>query len=416
MIQLSFSQAGIAGNARFILVCLPDNCQDKFSAGNTWQSTLTGIASHSNLKEKYRLDATKLPKSLRKAVILVGGEGTRLRPLTNGIPKPMLPVLNRPFLEHTIHYLRKYGITEIVLALSYLPDAIKDYFGDGQSFGVRLHYTVEDSPLGTAGAVKNAGQYLDSTFAVLNGDIFTDLDMAAMFAFHREREARATIALTWVDNPCAFGVVEADGNGKIQRFIEKPELDKVTTNWINAGVYLLEPEVMEKVPSNTHYMFERGLFPHLVELGENMCGYQFRGQWLDMGTAEKYLCLNCGLLLSDDKPALIGAPGESGLYGAEDAVIDPSAQINGPVVVASRSRIGQRVRLNGPVVIGTDCTIGDDAVLEEAVLWNGVTIGEGAVLRKCVVGNDTEIQPRERVIDRVVPPRCTDSTQERRQK
>jgi len=356
-----------------------------------------------------------LLKSLRTAVILVGGEGTRLRPLTNGIPKPMLPVLNHPFLEHTIHYLAKYGITEIILALSYLPEAIKDYFGDGRPFGVRLHYTIEDSPLGTAGAVKNAEQYLDSTFAVLNGDIFTDLDMAAMFAFHRKKKASSTIALTWVDNPCAFGVVETDRNGKIQRFVEKPEPDRVTTNWINAGVYLLEPEVLEQVPPNTHYMFERGLFPHLVELGENMCGYQFRGQWLDMGTVEKYLCLNCDLLLSDDRPAFIGTPGEGGLYGAEDAVIDPSARINGPAVVASRSRIGQRVRLKGPVVIGTDCTIGDGSVLEEAVLWNGVTIGEGAVLRRCVIGNDNEVQPGERVIDRVVPPRCTDSTQERSQ-
>ncbi len=351
-----------------------------------------------------------MQKPLRKAVILVGGEGTRLRPLTNGMPKPMLPVLNRPFLEHTINYLAKYGITEIILALSYLPDAIKDYFGDGRLFGVRLHYTIEDSPLGTAGAVKNTEQYLDSTFAVLNGDIFTDLDMAAMLAFHREKKATATIALTWVDNPCAFGVVETTEDGKVQRFIEKPAPDEVTTNWINAGVYLLEPEVLEQVPAKTHYMFERGLFPHLHELGRNLCGYQFRGRWLDMGTPEKYLYLNCDLLLSDDKPAFIGTPGENGLYCAEDAAIDPSAQISGPAVVASGSHIGQQVRLKGPVVIGTDCSIGDGAILEDAVLWHGVTIGKGAVLRKCVVGNDTEIQPRERVIDRVVPPHCTDST------
>ena len=204
--------------------------------------------------------------------------------------------------------------------------------------------------------------------------------------------------------------METTKNGKVQRFIEKPAPDKVTTNWINAGVYLLEPEVLEQVPANTHYMFERGLFPHLLELGKNICGYQFRGRWLDMGTSEKYLFLNCDLLLSDDKPDFIGMSGENEVYCADDATIDPSAQINGPVVVASRSCIGRQVRLRGPVVIGTDCTIGDGAVLEEAVLWHGVTIGEGAVLRKCVIGNDTEVQPQERVIDRVVPPRCTDST------
>jgi len=153
-------------------------------------------------------------------------------------------------------------------------------------------------------------------------------------------------------------------------------------------------------------MFERGLFPRLLELGETMCGYQFRGRWLDMGTWEKYLCLNCDLLLSGDKPAVIGYPRENGLYCAEDAVIDSSVRINGPTVVASGSRIGHGVHLRGPVVIGPDCTIGAGVVLEEVVLWSGVTIGEGAVLRKCIVGNNTEIQPRERVIDCVLHPSC----------
>jgi len=358
------------------------------------------------------LDLAELQKQLQKAVILVGGEGTRLRPLTNGIPKPMLPVLNHPFLEHTIHYLNKYGITEIILALSYLPDVIKEHFGDGRRLGVRLHYALEDSPLGTAGAVKNAEEYLDSTFVVLNGDIFTGLDIADMFAFHRKTKAKATIALTWVDNPSAFGVVEADNNHRIRRFVEKPAPGEATTNWINAGVYILEPEVLQQVPENAHYMFERGLFPRLLELGETMCGYQFRGQWLDMGTPEKYLGLNCDLLLSNDKPAFIGSPGENGLYCAGDVVIHPSVQIKGPVVIASRSRIGPRVRIKGPVVIGSDCTIGDGAVLEMAVLWHGVTIGEGSVLKKCVVGNNTKIQPQERIIERIIPAHCKEDSDE----
>ncbi len=368
--------------------------------------TLTGVLSHSNLigNPAPVLTEVQKQKTLRKAVILAGGEGTRLRPLTNGIPKPMLPVLNHPFLEHTIRYLTKYGITEVILALSYLPDIITDYFGDGRRLGVQMHYTLEDSPLGTAGAVKNAGEYLGSTFLVLNGDIYTDLDIAAMFDFHRKRKAKATIALTWVDNPCAFGVVETDRSRRVKRFIEKPAPAEVTTNWINAGVYILEPEVLQQVPDNTHYMFERGLFPRLLELGETMCGYQFRGQWLDMGTPEKYLCLNCDLLLSDKRPGFIGHPGENGLYCAKNAVIDASARIDGPAVIASRSRIGPRVYIRGPVVIGPDCTIGAGAVLDATVLWRGVTIGEGAVLKKCVIGNDTEIQPRERVIDRVIPP------------
>ena len=353
-----------------------------------------------------------MQKQLQKAVILVGGEGTRLRPLTNGIPKPMLPVLNHPFLEHTIYYLSKHGITEIVLALSYLPEVIKKHFGDGQRLGVQLHYVLEDSPLGTAGAVKNAEKYLDSTFVVLNGDIFTGLDIAAMFDFHVKTKAKATIALTWVDNPCAFGVVETDSNHRIQRFVEKPLPDEANTNWINAGVYILEPEVLEQVPEKVHYMFERGLFPHLLELGETMCGYQFRGQWLDMGTPEKYLGLNCDLLLADDKPAFIGRPGEKGLYCAGDAIIHPSAQIDGPVVIAGRSRIGPRVRIKGPVVLGPDCAIGHGAVLEMAVLWQGVTIGEGSVLKKCVIGNGAKIQPKERIIGRVIPPSYKEDSDE----
>lgn len=241
-----------------------------------------------------------------KAVILVGGEGTRLRPLTYGMPKAMVPVLNRPFLEHTIAYLKNYKVKNIILALSYLPEVVQNYFGDGSNSGVQLNYAVEDNPLGTAGAVKNAERYLSSTFVVLNGDVFIGLDIADMLAFHRSKGAKATIALTWVDNPCAFGVVETDSNGRVRRFIEKPSPARVTTNWINAGIYLLEPEVLEHVPTNAHYTFERGLFPLLLELGEPVYGYPFSGYWLDMGTPGKYLRLNCDLLLSKAKaPSLM---------------------------------------------------------------------------------------------------------------
>jgi mannose-1-phosphate guanylyltransferase len=353
-----------------------------------------------------------LQKALQKAVILVGGEGTRLRPLTNGTPKPMLPVLNHPFLEHTIHYLRKHGIVEIVLALSYMPEVIKEHFGDGRRWGVRMRYTLEDSPLGTAGAVKNAEEYLDSTFVVLNGDIFTSLDIANMFAFHRKKEAKATIALTWVDNPYAFGVVETDNSHRIQRFVEKPAPHEAITNWINAGVYILEPEVLHQVPQNSYYMFERGLFPRLLELGATMCGYQFWGQWLDMGTAEKYLDLNCDLLLSADKPPFIGSPVQNEIYCAGDAIIHPSAQIEGPVVVAGRSRIGPGVRIKGPVVLGSDCDIADGAVLEMAVLWHNVTVKEGSVLKKCVVGNGAIIESGEQIIGRVISPHCKEDNDE----
>lgn len=340
-------------------------------------------------------------KTPLKAIILVGGEGTRLRPLTYGIPKPMVPVLNRPFLEHTIAYLKRGGVENIILALSYFPKVIQDYFGDGSNLGVQLTYSVENSPLGTAGAVKNAERYLDSIFIVLNGDVFTDLDVAAMVAFHRDKGAKATIALTWVDNPYAFGMVETDIDGRVQLFLEKPSPDQVITNWVNAGIYILEPEVMEHVPANSHYMFEKELFPLLLKLDEPVYGYPFNGYWLDMGTPEKYLCLNCDLLLSKTRSVLIGDLSSDEVYCDKNTIVHPSAKITGPAIIGSRCRIAPKVHITGPVIIGPDCYIEDGVSIERAVLWRGVNIGAGAVLKQCVIGNNTKIENNERVINHV---------------
>ncbi len=342
------------------------------------------------------------PSTSLKAVILVGGEGARLQPLTYHMPKPMVPVLNRPFVEHTIAYLRKYGIENIILAMSYLPEVIQNYFGDGSSLGVRLTYAMENNPLGTAGAVKNAERHLGSTFVVLNGDIFTDLNLADIFVFHRHKGAKATIALTWVDNPCAFGVVETDSDGRVRRFVEKPGSDQVTTNWINAGIYILEPEVLEHVPTNSHYMFEKGLFPLLLELGEPVYGYPLSGYWLDMGTPEKYLRLNCDLLLSEARSPLIRGLSRDEVCYDKDVIIHPSAKIVGPAAIGSKCRIGQRAYIKGPVVIGPDCYVGEGASIERAVLWRGVNIGAGARLKQCVVGSNTKIEDNDQVINRVV--------------
>ncbi len=336
------------------------------------------------------------------AVILVGGEGTRLRPLTNSVPKSMVPVLNQPFLEHTIAYLKEYGIGHIILTLSYHPEIIQNYFKDGRHLKTRLTYCIEDSPLGTAGAVKNTEQYLDNAFFVLNGDIFTDLDLSGMLSFHRRQKAKVTIALTWVDNPCAFGVVETGTDGKIQRFIEKPSPDRVTTNWINAGVYIIEPEVLKHVPAGSHYMFENGLFPLLLKLNEPVYGYQFKGYWLDMGTPEKYLCLNCDLLLSKAKSNLINNLDKDKIISGQEAIVHPSAKITGPAIISSKCWIGPGVHIKGPVIMAPDCCIGEDAVLEEAVLWEKVNIGRGAILKQCVVGSNTRIKDSDRVINRVV--------------
>jgi len=314
----------------------------------------------------------------------------------------MVQVLNRPFLEHTIAYLKNYKVKSIILALSHHPEVIQNYFGDGSNWGVQLNYAIEDNPLGTAGAVKNAERYLDSTFVVLNGDIFTDLNIADMLSFHRGKGAKVTIALTWVDDPCAFGVVETDSDGRVKRFTEKPSPTQVTTNWINAGIYLLEPEVLKHVPANTHYMFERGLFPLLLELGEPVYGYPFSGYWLDMGTPEQYLRLNCDLLLSKAKSALVSGLTKDEVCCDEDVIIHPSAEIVGPAVIGSKCRIDQKAHIKGPVVIGRDCHIGDSAVLEVAVLWEGVKIGAGVSLKQCIIGTNTKIEADDQASNGVV--------------
>lgn len=335
-----------------------------------------------------------------KAVILVGGEGTRLRPLTYEVPKAMVPVLNRPFLEHILAYLKKYEVRDVILAMGYLPDAIQGYFGSGS--GVQLTYAVEDKPLGTAGAVKNVEQYLDSTFIVLNGDVFSDIDIADMLAFHRDKGAKVTIALTWVDDPCAFGVVETDGEGRVERFVEKPGLDRVTTHWINAGIYIVEPEVLQHIPLNTHYMFEKGLFPLLLNIGEPVYGYSASGYWLDMGTLEKYLCLNYDLLLAKAESAFIGGLSRDKVYCDHDVIIHPSAEVMAPVMIGSRCRVDQGAQVKGPVVIGPDCHIGQGAKIEKAVLWSRVNIGAGATVRQCILGAGTKIKDNYRVTDRVI--------------
>jgi mannose-1-phosphate guanylyltransferase len=337
-----------------------------------------------------------------KAVILVGGPGTRLHPLTFSVPKPLVPVLNRPVMEHMIAYLNHFGVKDIILTLSYLPGAIREYFGDGRDFGVRLSYSMEKEPMGTSGAVKSTENHLDGTFFVLNGDIFTEMDLAEMYASHVKNKAGATIALTWVDNPGAFGVVETDKKNKVKRFIEKPPPGTETTNWINAGTYILEPEVLNYIPAGRHDMFEKGLFPRLLEAGEPVYGYPYRGYWLDMGTLEKYLSLNFDMLFSKVKSPLFhigdNMPG---------VTIDPSAEIKAPVIMERDCRIGPGVIIKGPVSMGRGCIVEKGAGIERAVVWDNVRVGARARLKNCIVSSNNIIESGREVTDCVVTPTQT---------
>lgn len=324
-----------------------------------------------------------------QAVILVGGEGTRLRPLTVNTPKSMVPILNQPYLEHILDYLKQYEVKDVILALGYLPNRIKAYFDRAGKRDSSLTYVVERAPLGTAGAVKNVEQYLQGeAFYVFNGDIITDIDLKKMLAFHKKNQAVVTIALTAVENPTAFGVVETDNNGRVQRFVEKPSWDAVTTNMINAGVYIIEPEVLKFIPSQTFYMFEQGLFPLLLKQDKRVYGYPSNGYWIDMGTPEKYLRLHHDLL---HEMARDGRDG--GVVGGigEGCHIHPTVQITGPVLIGRNCIIGPRVHIIGPAVLGEGCKIDEGALIEGAVLWEGVHVGVEVNLKDSILAANCSV-------------------------
>src|SRR3954469_3745421 len=224
-----------------------------------------------------------------KAILLAGGKGTRLRPLTIHTPKPIVPIFERPFLHYQLDLLKQVpAIDEVILSLNYQPRRIEEIFGDGADAGLNIRYVVEPAPLGTAGAVRYAGESLHESVVVFNGDVLTEIDLAAVIALHRERQARATIVLTPVENPSAYGLVETDAQGNIQRFIEKPQANEITTNRINAGIYILEPDTFDRIPSEVSWSIERSFFPSLIERQERFVGYVYEGYWIDIGTPEKY--------------------------------------------------------------------------------------------------------------------------------
>lgn len=322
---------------------------------------------------------------MMKAVILVGGEGTRLRPLTWKRPKAIVPILNQPFLEYLIDYLSGHGIKEIILAMGYLPDPIKNCLGDGAKLGVRLHYVMEDTPLGTSGAVKNAEAYLDEDFLVFNGDIVTGINLTDMISRHRESSSVVSIALTPVDDPTIYGVIETDEHDGVMRFVEKPSWDEVTTNMINAGIYVLEQQILARIPAEKPSMFEHDIFPSLVKEGQPILGHPSDAYWIDIGTPEKYLKAHHDLLLKR---------GSTYVRIDESSRVDPRARVEGPVIIGRKCFVAADARIKGPVVLGTGCIIDVGAIIEGAVLWERVDVGRRAKLIDCVVATGCQIQDR----------------------
>jgi mannose-1-phosphate guanylyltransferase len=319
-----------------------------------------------------------------KAFILAGGEGTRLRPLTLHTPKPIVPVANIPFLRFQLELLRRHGIREVILSLSYQPDKIQELLGDGSHFGTRIQYVVESSPLGTAGAFKNAESLLNEATLVFNGDILCELDLGEVIQYHRSRKATATLVLTRVENPSAFGLVETEKSGKIIRFLEKPSADEITCNTINAGTYILEPEVLRWIPAAQNYSFERGLFPSLLRDQRPMYAYLSQGYWIDIGTPQKYLQVHQDILHKRFHPSVEQADSR------QSARISRNAQIDTNSLMGRGVEIGEEARILSSS-IGENCVIGNHATIESSVIWPGAIVGEHARLTGCIVGRGCQV-------------------------
>jgi NDP-sugar pyrophosphorylase family protein len=333
-----------------------------------------------------------------KAVVLVGGEGTRLRPLTYTTPKPLLPIANRPFLEHQLDWLARHGVDEVVLSLGYLPDAFAAHFPDGVYRGLHLRYAVEPEPLGTAGAIRFAADGIAERFLVCNGDVLTDLDVSALVQFHVDRDAEATIALTRVDDPSAFGVVPTAADGRVHAFVEKPPRDKAPTNWINAGTYVLEPSMLDRIPVNVPISIERVTFPTMLERGGRLYALHSDSYWLDIGTPQKYLEAHADVLAGrlGSPPAPGATERAPGVWVQNGADIDPTATLVAPVLLGAGAAVGPGAVVQASVLGPSSC-VGPASRVERSVLLAGARLGPEAAAVDAVIGPAATVEERAAV-------------------
>ncbi len=327
-----------------------------------------------------------------KAILLAGGKGTRLRPLTIHTPKPIVPIFNRPFLHYQLDLLKQVPeIDEVILSLNYQPRRIEEIFGDGSEIGIKVRYVVEPAPLGTAGAVKYAGDKLTESVVVFNGDVLTQLDLGAVIRMHRERQARATIVLTPVEDPTNYGLVETDERGNIRRFLEKPTPDEITTNQINAGIYVLEPETFDRIPSDVPWSIERSYFPSLVERGETFVAYVYDGYWIDIGTPEKYTQVHRDIMDGRFRAAPFMDLAAPRAAVAPDVRIEEGATIEGPCFIDEGVFIKAGARIGPYSVIGRQTQIEEEATIERAIIWPNCRVGGNAVIQNAIVGRQCHI-------------------------
>jgi mannose-1-phosphate guanylyltransferase len=322
-----------------------------------------------------------------QALILAGGEGTRLRPLTSTVPKPVVPLVDRPFIGFMLAWLREHGVDDVVMSCGHLAAGVRNVLGDGSAFGLRLRYVEEPRPLGTGGALKLAESLLDERFLMLNGDILTDLDVSAQVEQHERTGATATLGLVPVDDPSAYGLVRTAADGSVEAFVEKPAPDQIDTNRISAGVYVLERSVLDLLEAGEPASIERDVFPELV--GAGLYGYLGEGYWLDIGTPERYLTGTFDLLEGTVRSP-VGDRMADGFVA-----VDPSVECAGRIIpsalVEAGCRIGAGARIGGRVVLESGVHVGADTTIERAVVLQGAEIGEGCTLRGCIVGGGVRI-------------------------
>ncbi len=334
-----------------------------------------------------------------KAVIMAGGKGTRLRPLTSNQPKPMIPIANTPCMEHIVRLLERYGFDDILVTLEFMPEVIQDYFGDGSKWGVKMEYSIEEEPLGTAGSVKYVEDRLTERFVVVSGDALTDVDLDQAVALHEERGAEVTLVLKKVEDPSGFGIVVVDDEGRVTEFLEKPDPDEVFSYTANTGIYIVEPGVLQDIPEGQEYDWSKELFPKLLQEERPIYGYVMESYWEDIGDIEQYMSAQRDVL--DGKVRGIQPPGEQpreGVYVGSGAEVDDEG-LEGPVVLGDNVRVASGARIGPYSVVAPDVSIETGASVARSTVAEGTSIGEGADLDGALVGRSCKVGDRARLLE-----------------
>lgn len=338
-----------------------------------------------------------------KAMILAAGVGSRLDPLTRNLPKPMVPIVNKPVMEHIVELLAKHGFKEIMVNLHYLGDQIQEYFGTGQKWGVKIHYSPEDQLWGDAGSVKRCESFFDEdTFVVVGGDDLADIDIKRLVRFHEEKKALATIALSLVDDPSEYGIALLNDRGRITRFLEKPKGEVIFSNSANTGVYIFDKHIFELIPKGVPYGFGNNLFPLLLQQKSRFYGYLTRSYWKDVGNLRQYQEAHRDALSGRVEVKLPYKEVKKYVWMGENVQIDPSAEIGYPVIIGNNCRIEKGAKLLEYSILGDDCVLEEGSAVKQSVLWHGATVMRKTMLERCVVGEKCSVKSSAAVFDGVI--------------